>query len=406
MIETYKYDATGNLTGKTDRKNQAITYGYDTLNRLTSKSYPDSSSVSYTYDLANHLTQVSDPMGTYGFSYDADGRLTQTSTAYTFIAGKTFSTGLGYDAAANRTSMTDPQNAATTYVYDTLNRLTSLTSPQGAFGFGYDALSRRTHLTRANGVATSYTYDNLSRLLTALHQLSGSSIDGATYTLGPAGNRTAKTDQQAHVTTNYGYDAVYQLLSASQGSATTESYAYDPVGNRLNSLGMSSYAYNASNELTSKPGVTYTYDNNGNVLTKTDSTGTTSYTWDFENRLTSAVLPGSGGTVSFKYDPYGRRVQKSSSAGTTNYLYDGTNLLEEVDGSGNVLARYTQGPSIDEPLAEVRSGVTSYYEADGLGSVKSLSNSSGMLVNTYTYDSFGNLTASTGTLTNLALWGR
>lgn len=48
----------------------------------------------------------------------------------------------------------------------------------------------------------------------------------------------------------------------------------------------------------------------------------------------------------------------------------------------------------------MRSGSTSYYEADGLGSVTSLSNSSGALANTYTYDSFGNLTASTGTLTN------
>ena len=44
--------------------------------------------------------------------------------------------------------------------------------------------------------------------------------------------------------------------------------------------------------------------------------------------------------------------------------------------------------------------MTSYYEADGLGSVSSLSNSAGALANTYTYDSFGKLTASTGTLVN------
>lgn len=136
------------------------------------------------------------------------------------------------------------------------------------------------------------------------------------------------------------------------------------------------------------------------MLTKADSTGTTTYTWDFENRLASVALPGSGGTVIFKYDPFGRRAQKSSLLGTTNYLYDGADSLEEVDTTGNVLARYTQGQGIDEPLAEVRSGTTSYYEADGLGSITSLSNSSGALANTYTYDSFGNLTASTGTLTN------
>jgi len=58
-------------------------------------------------------------------------------------------------------------------------------------------------------------------------------------------------------------------------------------------------------------------DNNGNTLTKADSTGTTSYAWDFENRLTSVTLPGTAGTVTFKYDPFGRRIYKSSSGGTS-----------------------------------------------------------------------------------------
>lgn len=84
----------------------------------------------------------------------------------------------------------------------------------------------------------------------------------------------------------------------------------------------------------------------------------------------------------------------------TNYLYDGRDLVEEVDSSGNALARYTQGLSLDEPLAELRSSVTSYYEQDGIGSVSALSNYSGALASTYTYDAFGGLAASTGTLTN------
>jgi len=64
------------------------------------------------------------------------------------------------------------------------------------------------------------------------------------------------------------------------------------------------------------------------------------------------------------------------------------------------IAHYTQGPGIDEPLAELRSGVTSFYEAEGLGSITSLSNSAGALAQTYTFDSFGNQTASSGSLTN------
>jgi YD repeat-containing protein len=225
-------------------------------------------------------------------------------------------------------------------------------------------------------------------------------LDGTSYTVDAAGNRSSQTNQPIAVTSNYTYDPVYQLTQVVQGLNTTETYSFDAVGNRLSSLGASPYVYNSSNELTSDPSASFTYDNNGNPLTKTDTTGTTNYTWDFDNRLTSVALPGTGGTVTFKYDAFGRRIQKSSPSGTTNYVYDGSNLVEEIDSSGSVLARYTQGLGIDEPIAMLRSGATSFYEADGLGSVTSLSNSSGALANTYTYDSFGNVTASTGILTN------
>ena len=145
----------------------------------------------------------------------------------------------------------------------------------------------------------------------------------------------------------------------------------------------------------------HAYDANGNTLS--DPSGK-SYSWDFENRLTQAIVPGTG-TTNFRYDPFGRRIQKSwPSLGTTNYLYDGlgagANVIEEVDSSGNVLARYAQGLGTDEALSMLRGGTTSYYDADALGSITALSNSSASIANTYTYDSFGKLSASTGTLTN------
>jgi RHS repeat-associated protein len=215
-----------------------------------------------------------------------------------------------------------------------------------------------------------------------------------------AGNRTSKTDQLAGVTSNYAYDAIYQLTQVTKAAATAETYTYDPVGNRLSSLGASPYSYNVSNQLTAKPGATYTYDSNGNTLSKTDAGGATSYAWDFENRMTSVTLPGTGGVVSFKYDPFGRRIYKSSLSGTSVFAYDGDNLVEETNSAGTVVARYEQTQNIDEPLAMLRSAATSYYHTDGLGSVTSLSSAAGSIANTYTYDSFGKLTASTGSLVN------
>ena len=146
------------------------------------------------------------------------------------------------------------------------------------------------------------------------------------------------------------------------------------------------------------PAPTVAYDANGNTLT--DAQGR-SYTWDFENRLTQAVVPGSsGGTTTFKYDPFGRRIYKQSPTATSIFVYDGPNLIETTNGSGSEVASYTQTRTVDETLAELRGSTTDYYEADGLGSITSLSSATGTVGNTYTYDSFGNTTASTGTLRN------
>ncbi len=106
------------------------------------------------------------------------------------------------------------------------------------------------------------------------------------------------------------------------------------------------------------------------------------------------------GTITFKYDPFGRRVYKSSSSGTSVYAYDGDNLVEETNSSSAVIARYTQTQNVDEPLAMLRSSTTSYYQADGLNTITSLSNGAGSLAQTYGYDSFGKQTSSTGSLIN------
>jgi YD repeat-containing protein len=107
---------------------------------------------------------VNDPTGTYGFSYDTStplsagnmGRLTGTSTQYSFLTG-TFTNSYSYDAASNRTGYTAPDGSTNTYSYDNLNRLTTLANSwAGSFGFSYDALSRRMQMTRPNGVAANY----------------------------------------------------------------------------------------------------------------------------------------------------------------------------------------------------------------------------------------------------------
>ena len=297
-------------------------------------------------------------------------------------------------------SFTDPQGGVTNYVHDSLNRETSLTDfSSRTFTFGYDALGLRTNLTRPNGVNTNYAYDNLSRLLSVSHLAGSSALDGATYSYDAAGNRTSKTSLLSNITSAFTYDPTYQLLNMAQGAQTKENYTYDPVGNRLSSPG-APYTYNSSNEMTAREGVPYSYDSNGNRTAKTNGGGTTTYNWDFENRLTSVVLPGTGGAVSLKYDPFGRRIEKTSPSGSTIYVYDGDDIIEELNADGSIGERYTNGSGIDEPLVGQRQPKIFYYEADGLGSVTSLTDPTGAVAATYTYDSFGFMTASMGSATN------
>src|SRR5215510_7311471 len=106
------------------------------------------------------------------------GRLIGTTTQYTFLPSQTYSNSYTYDAASNRTGFTAPDGSTNTYVYDALNRLSTLSnSGTGQFGFGYDELGRRTSLTRPNGVNTFYAYDSLSRLLSVLHKAGSATID-------------------------------------------------------------------------------------------------------------------------------------------------------------------------------------------------------------------------------------
>jgi len=339
---------------------------------------------------------VSDPTGKYGFAYDNMGRMIGTTTQYAFLPGTpppTFSNSYGYDPASNRTSFIAQDGITNAYAYDTLNRLSTLTdSGAGQFSMGYDALSRRTRLTRPNGITTSYGYDPVSHLQSILHKLGVNTLDGATYGYDLAGNRTSKTNQLNSTVSNFGYDNIYQLTGVTQGATSTETYTFDPVGNRLSSLSVPSYTYNSSNEVTAAgSAASYTYDNNGNMLTKTADTGSTTFTWDFENRLTSVQPPGQT-TVTFKYDPFGRRIQKGGSV----FVYEGSNLVEEADASGNLTARYVFGPGVDEPFGAYRGGAWEFYQADGLGSITSLSSSTGAVTDSFVYDSFGNVISSTG----------
>ena len=118
----------------------------------------------------------------------------------------------------------------------------------------------------------------------------------------------------------------------------------------------------------------------------------TTYDYDAENKLIRVGTAGK--TVNYKYDGLGRRVEKEvidAGTATTRYVYDNEDILLELNGANSIVARYTHGPGIDEPLIMEKNGQSFYYQRDGLGSITEITNQGGTLVQRYAYSSFGKI---------------
>jgi len=376
----FAYNSRGKLTSRTKPDNGTITYVYDAVGRILEKHYPDNTTATYSYDQnGNMITAANQNIG-YAFTYDVNNRLTGVTDS--FYRTVTYQ----YDAAGNRTSMTSPEGLTTTYTYNDAGRLTGTGNFAGYFTLTYDAAGRRTQLAYPNGTTAAYTYDAAGNLTLIRHANSGDITLAATsYTYNSINNRITRN------TAGYTYDAVSRLTYSTAG----ESYTYDGVGNRLTGPNTTdTMSYNAGNEQQNINATQFTYDANGNRTQKTEGGVTTTYTFDDENRLTQ--ITRGGDTIIYAYDPLGRRIAKSVNNVVTWYVYDGNAIIAAYNSSGTVTARYAHGLNIDEPLAIQRGSVTSFYHADGLGSIVALTNAAGSVVQTYNYDSFGNITQSGG----------
>ena len=136
------------------------------------------------------------------------------------------------------------------------------------------------------------------------------------------------------------------------------------------------------------------------MTSRTDEVGTTTYQYNAKNCLIGINKPD-GAVITYRYDPFGRRIEKNVNGTITRYFYDGQNILYELDGSNTILARYTHGPGIDEPLIMERDGANYYYHADGLGSITHITDAAGNIVQRYEYSAYGEIVTQDGNLSNL-----
>jgi YD repeat-containing protein len=330
------YDAFDRVLTQTDALGQTTTYAYSNTERSVTVTTPEGVSVKTLRNRHGETLSITDgKQQVTRYTYDRDGNLTSTATPLT-------KTTQVFDRAGRLIETTDARGVKVSYAYDAANRvLERRVDPTGlnlVTTYAYDALGQQVSVTDPKGIVTTTSY----------------ALDGQvlTQTVDPSG---------LNLVTRYTRDAEGRVLTVTSPRGVVTRYVYDKLGRRieetidpkdLNPKGLGLKT-------------TYAYDNNGNVVSRTDANGaTTRYAYDGENRLLFS-MDALGGTVRNEYDREGRISRSTRYAApisTANLAIPAT--------AETILARVVATPGKDAVQANRydRDGRLT-YTVDGVGAV-------------------------------------
>ena len=385
----YTYDSRGQIA-KIEKKsltleNGAITgetlvtaeyYGYDAMNRLTRIVVTDGtnliSDIAWSYDADQNVTAITTRVNnngtlrtdTYAYSYDDDHR--PTNTAYGSV-----SESITYDGYSRVTGKTVQNSGntvlSTSYAYrdiDAEHTTTQVSSLTNTFG--------------GNTLSHSYTYDANGNILS----------DG---------------------TTTYAYDSLNQLVwEYNTAAGKAWNYAYDLGGNILSKT---EYDY-ADGQTTNPVTVSYTYGDvawrdlltayNGEAITYDGIGNPTSYrgwgmTWQGGRQLSSMQKDGT--TISFSYNDAGLRTEKTVNGSTRRYIWNSSQLMADVGASDAFYFHYSSGGELIGFTYKTADAETEcILVKNQQGDVEKVIAADGTILAAYTYDAWGNVLTSEGSL--------
>lgn len=419
LITRYTWDDASNQTASTTPGGRTTTATYNAAGEPVSVKDPGSGVTTFTYDGLGRQTETVDATGRKSTTrHDTLGNVTGT-TDYGTGTTALRSTSMEFDADGNRTAVTSATQARSTYSYDALGRMTKQTEPVAATKsitttFGYDAASNRTRLTDGRGNSTIYTFTSWN--------LPQSTIEPATDAHPAASDRTWTTTYDAAgqdisellpggVKRERTYDGLGRLTgetgTGAESATTARSLEYDLVG-RLTTAG--------TDGATGRN--TYTYNDRGQLLTSDGPGGQSSYTYDADGNMTQRKT--TGGTTSYGYDAAGRPDWTWDSITSSEIWHD-------FDAAGRpTLERYATKPEgatawaesarrtlgydslgrlnidrITNPTGTTETASTSYdYDLDDRLTKKTTNGTAGAADNSYSYDRASRLTSWTNGATS------
>ena len=405
------FDAAGRLTSRTLGDGTLTAYTYDASGRLTAIDYTDRADATFTYTDAGRRATVTDQRGTTSYGYDAQGRLTS-------VASPEGSIGYGYDAASRMISLTTAAGT-TTYVRDDLGRISGVTDPEGGvYVIERDTAGRVSTVTYPNGVIETFARDAAGRVMSVtVTNALGTVLASHTAQRDVAGRITALDDVfagvvgTADVSRDFGYDAagrLTQVISNATGSSSTVDYTLDGLGNRATTTvdGTSTAStVNDLDQLTTQGSNAFTYDDAGRLTSATGPSGTSTFAWSSQGELLTAATPA--GTVDYAYDTDGNVTTRTETGAAVDYVYDTLSGLPRAvsasDGTwwiyadGMILAQHT-GTGSTTP------GTTAYLHSDVRGDVRTATDATGTITDTWTWTVDGQQTARTGTTNVTVGW--
>jgi RHS repeat-associated protein len=281
------------------------------------------------------------------------------------------------------------------YIYNELDQNTLVKDGSLTYRFDYDERGNIRTYTAANGSGATFNYDEAGQFKNiSVGSSTGEAILNERYSYDKNGNRI-KIEETDSSIINYEFDSLDQLTKETLKDGTIQEYQYDGFGNRINTKktkgGVSDEihsTFNLANQLIKFGSEDIAYDKNGNRK----SDGKHVYEWNAADQLISVTKKGeSTPFATYEYDNDGRRTKKVVNGDVTNYFYNGDdlNILYETDGQNNVVRSYSYSETGD--LLSIKKGSQYYYyHYNGHGDVIALTDSKGIIVAKYQYDSWGN----------------
>ena len=396
----------------TDEDGVSREFEYDVVyGRLSRKFDMDDNFIAYTYDAQGNLIERG--------KHDASGARTSRkrwSYQHPNFAGRLWReinaddafTEYAYDDAGNVTSIKDPENRITSYVFDSLNQITAvLQSDNSSIGYGYDVHGNLIAVTDGSGNVTTFLYDDMGRVMVSTSPDTGM----ASYIYDEAGNLIQKIDTMG-IAVHYSYDPLNRLTHVNYPDAFQgATYSYDAgvhgigrLTGMIDESGSTVFEYGSRGNLVGKSntveGVTYpmtrSFSPGGRLQAMVYPSGRhIDYTL-YPNGRTQSVTTTLGDTTvslvdNLEYQPFGRPRSLTTGAGGTVSTQSGDCDCMEVSNPGTPMEQ-VYSYDANRNLKTIRATSSPWFNQDfiydDLGRLTGAVGSYGTF--TYTYDGAGN----------------